>query len=250
MSISRFSLTPYWQGSQGANTLLPERSRSLGSPLSLHWLREEGLPHYLVLKEWELQLPTWSPLTSWWEVSYYCKQWWKAWGPTWPSLLPWQGYYGNSIQDTDIGSPLGLCRHGRTVFSEVLRWSSVVLLKVFWIARLSISYLLHWLEKAGFSWKFFGLHPLAFVGWWLLQLQVWNIQGKNEIQGTHHCVLLRVLRSAATLPSFHLSGTYDVPFISSVQSFNCIWWEEQGNVHLPHFPRTRGQTSLTIIFKE
>lgn len=46
------------------------------------------------------------------------------------------------------------------------------------------------------------LCSLAFLGFWLLQLQVWDLRLKKENQGTHHFVVSQILGLLTFLPSF------------------------------------------------
>lgn len=76
-----------------------------------------------------------------------------------------------------------------------------------------------WGEQALLGLVFF-LSLLAFLGRWLLYVQVSGRWGKRKAQGTPHCAAPRVPTPLAGLPSsFHPSESPYVHFLYNVQSF-------------------------------
>ena len=74
-----------------------------------------------------------------------------------------------------------------------------------------------------FCWGFFlegGMFSLISISsFQLLKLQVCSIRGQKEAQRTHHHAVPHVLKSLASLPSLHLSGSPYVCFVYNVQVF-------------------------------
>ena len=96
-------------------------------------------------------------------------------------------------------------------------------------------------ETAGFCWGFlvsFGLCPLVFLGYWFLQLQVWDTQGKKQTRGTHHCVIPQGLKSSA-----------EVFFSPLSRVFLCLFYMKCPGCSVVHNERNR-EKSMCSIFLE
>lgn len=117
---------------------------------------------------WKSRLSTWTPLTHReWGGGHITDQWgWKSHFPTWPSLTTrWQGYCGISLQ------PHECWRFCTWPLLEWVGWNQFFLWYLAGVEQLlsksvlswdSTSFLVFWLERAGFCWGFFCLCPLAF----------------------------------------------------------------------------------------
>ena len=83
---------------------------------------------------------------------------------------------------------------------------------------------------------FFGLHPLVLLGGWLLQVQIWDIWGKQKIWRTHHYVIPRVLESLPCLfPSLQLSKSSFLCYTQNQVFLLCLMVGTGKNMFVPSF---------------
>lgn len=68
-------------------------------------------------------------------------------------------------------------------FSVMFVWNRAVVVKNYSVL-LDWPFLVLWVARVGFWGGLFCPYLLVFLGWWLLHLQVWDIQSKRRIQET------------------------------------------------------------------
>lgn len=159
--------------------------------------------------------------------SCYWPEGWMSWHPTWLSLIPlWWACWSTSLlshEGGNVGSPHGLHWHGwewsNSFFCGVRLEESSSCLKIFCLTRPPFSWPSARENKLLF--RLFCPCVLIFSCFWLLQLQVSDILGKNESQGTHGHVVLWVLMFLASnlLSTFQRLPVFALHIMSRANSF-------------------------------